>query len=44
MTAQLKTLKLVCKIKGVDYSKIDEKLEVVGLLDQKRSVSLKPIL
>ncbi|MFC4720896.1 ABC transporter ATP-binding protein [Geojedonia litorea] len=28
-------LKLVCKIKGVDYSKIDEKLEIVGLLDRK---------
>ena len=28
-------LKLVCRIKGVDYSKIDEKLEVVGLLDRK---------
>ncbi|WP_223033148.1 ABC transporter ATP-binding protein [Hanstruepera marina] len=30
-------LKLVCRIKGVDYSKIDEKLEVVGLLDRKDS-------
>lgn len=30
-------LKLVCKIKGVDYSKIDEKLEVVGLLERKNS-------
>ncbi|WP_406684489.1 ATP-binding cassette domain-containing protein [Seonamhaeicola sp. MEBiC1930] len=30
-------LKLVCKIKGVDYSKIDEKLEVVGLLNRKDS-------
>ena len=30
-------LKLVCKIKGVDYSKIDEKLEVVGLLERKDS-------
>ncbi|WP_242204330.1 ABC transporter ATP-binding protein [Aestuariivivens insulae] len=30
-------LKLVCKIKGVDYSKIEEKLEVVGLLDRKDS-------
>ena len=28
-------LKLVCKIKGVSYDKIDEKLEVVGLLDRK---------
>lgn len=34
MTAS-QNLKLVCKIKGVDYSKIDEKLEVVGLLDRK---------
>ena len=30
-------LKLVCKIKGVDTSKIDEKLEVVGLLERKNS-------
>jgi ABC-2 type transport system ATP-binding protein len=30
-------LKLVCKIKEVDYSKIDEKLEIVGLLDRKDS-------
>ncbi|NNL83043.1 MAG: ATP-binding cassette domain-containing protein, partial [Winogradskyella sp.] len=30
-------LKLVCKIKGVDYSKIDEKLEIVGLEDRKNS-------
>ncbi|MCX7549967.1 ABC transporter ATP-binding protein [Xanthomarina sp. F2636L] len=28
-------LKLVCKIKGVNYSKIDEKLEIVNLLDRK---------
>ncbi|WP_439151960.1 ABC transporter ATP-binding protein [Winogradskyella sp.] len=28
-------LKLVCRIKGVDHSKIAEKLEVVGLLDRK---------
>jgi ABC-2 type transport system ATP-binding protein len=34
MTAQ-QNLKLVCKIKGVDYAKIDEKLEIVGLLDRK---------
>ncbi|WP_400080460.1 ABC transporter ATP-binding protein [Winogradskyella sp. R77965] len=34
MTAE-QNLKLVCKIKGVDYSKIEEKLEVVGLLDRK---------
>ncbi|NNE32466.1 MAG: ATP-binding cassette domain-containing protein [Winogradskyella sp.] len=34
MTAA-QNLKLVCKIKGVDYRKIEEKLEVVGLLDRK---------
>jgi len=34
MTAH-QNLKLVCKIKGVDLNKIDEKLEVVGLLDRK---------
>ena len=34
MTAA-QNLKLVCKIKGVDYSKIDEKLEIVNLLDRK---------
>jgi ABC-2 type transport system ATP-binding protein len=28
-------LKLVCRIKGVDHSKIAEKLEIVGLLDRK---------
>ncbi|WP_298536552.1 ABC transporter ATP-binding protein [uncultured Algibacter sp.] len=36
MTAA-QNLKLVCKIKGVDYSKIDEKLEIVGLLNRKNS-------
>jgi ABC-2 type transport system ATP-binding protein len=36
MTA-VQNLKLVCKIKGVDFSKIDEKLEVVGLLERKDS-------
>ena len=36
MTAT-QNLKLVCKIKGVDYSKINEKLEIVGLLDRKDS-------
>lgn len=36
MTAN-QNLKLVCKIKGVDHSKIDEKLEIVGLLDRKNS-------
>ncbi|WP_228850995.1 ABC transporter ATP-binding protein [Aegicerativicinus sediminis] len=30
-------LKLVCRIKEVDFSKIDEKLELVGLLDRKQS-------
>lgn len=32
-----KNLKLVCKIKDIDYSKIEEKLEVVGLLERKDS-------
>ncbi|WP_298550718.1 ATP-binding cassette domain-containing protein [uncultured Algibacter sp.] len=36
MTA-VQNLKLVCKIKGVDKSKIDEKLEIVGLLERKDS-------
>lgn len=36
MTAY-QNLKLVCKIKGVDFSKIDEKLELVKLLDRKDS-------
>ncbi|MBP0903906.1 ABC transporter ATP-binding protein [Mariniflexile gromovii] len=36
MTAT-QNLKLVCKIKGVDYGKIDEKLEIVGLLERKNS-------
>jgi ABC-2 type transport system ATP-binding protein len=36
MTA-IQNLKLVCKIKGVDTSKIQEKLELVGLLDRKDS-------
>jgi len=30
-------LELVCKIKGIDYSKITEKLEIVGLTDRKDS-------
>lgn len=34
MTAE-QNLKLVCKIKGVDHSKVSEKLEIVGLLDRK---------
>jgi len=36
MTAY-QNLKLVCKIKGVPFNKIDEKLEVVGLIDRKDS-------
>jgi ABC-2 type transport system ATP-binding protein len=36
MTA-IQNLKLVCKIKGVPEDKIDDKLEVVGLLDRKNS-------
>ncbi|WP_067146033.1 ABC transporter ATP-binding protein [Pseudotamlana agarivorans] len=36
MTA-VQNLKLVCKIKGVDISKIEEKLEIVGLLERKHS-------
>ncbi|MBU2940670.1 ATP-binding cassette domain-containing protein [Lacinutrix sp. C3R15] len=34
MTAE-QNLKLVCKIKGVAYSKIEEKLKIVGLEDRK---------
>lgn len=34
MTAE-QNLKLVCKIKEVSFAKIDEKLEIVGLLDRK---------
>ncbi len=36
MTAQ-ENLELVCKIKGTNYSKVQEKLEIVGLLDRKDS-------
>ena len=36
MTA-IQNLKLVCKIKGVGDDKIEEKLELVGLLDRKNS-------
>lgn len=36
MTAS-QNLKLVCKIKGVNHGKIEEKLELVGLLDRKDS-------
>ena len=32
-----KNLRLVCKIKGISEDKIDEKLELVGLLDRKNS-------
>ena len=30
-------LELVCKIKNIDYSKVTEKLEIVGLIDRKDS-------
>ncbi|WP_163408332.1 ABC transporter ATP-binding protein [Flavobacterium ajazii] len=36
MTAE-ENLKLVCKIKSIDYSKIDEKLVLVGLVERKNS-------
>jgi ABC-2 type transport system ATP-binding protein len=36
MTAE-QNLKLVCKIKNIDYSKIDEKLTLVGLMERKTS-------
>ncbi|MGC6431488.1 MAG: ABC transporter ATP-binding protein [Jejuia sp.] len=36
MTAA-ENLKLVCRIKGVDITKVDEKLAVVGLLERKNS-------
>lgn len=36
MTAK-ENLELVCKIKNIDYFKIAEKLEIVGLLDRKDS-------
>src|SRR5690606_5162814 len=36
MTA-VQNLQLVCKIKGIDYGKIQEKLELVGLLERKDS-------
>ncbi len=36
MTAE-QNLKLVCKIKNIDYSKVDEKLELVGLTERKNS-------
>ena len=36
MTA-VENLKLVCKIKSIDYSKITEKLELVGLMERKDS-------
>ena len=36
MTAQ-ENLELVCKIKGINYSKIQEKLELVGLMERKDS-------
>jgi ABC-2 type transport system ATP-binding protein len=36
MTAK-ENLELVCKIKSIDYSKVQEKLEVVGLIERKDS-------
>ena len=36
MTAK-ENLELVCKIKGINYSKIEEKLDIVGLSDRKNS-------
>jgi ABC-2 type transport system ATP-binding protein len=36
MTA-IENLELVCKIKGIPYTKVHEKLELVGLLDRKNS-------
>lgn len=36
MTAQ-ENLELVCKIKNINYSKVNEKLEIVGLIDRKDS-------
>ena len=36
MTAE-QNLKLVCNIKGVPFNKIEEKLEIVGLLERKTS-------
>lgn len=36
MTAE-ENLKLVCKIKSIDYSKINEKLTLVGLTERKDS-------
>ncbi|WP_395042813.1 ABC transporter ATP-binding protein [Flavobacterium sp.] len=36
MTAK-ENLELVCKIKGINYSKVQEKLEIVGLTDRKDS-------
>lgn len=36
MTAE-ENLRLVCKIKGIPYSKVDEKLTLVGLIERKDS-------
>ena len=36
MTAK-ENLELVCKIKGINYAKVHEKLELVGLLDRQNS-------
>jgi len=36
MTAE-ENLRLVCKIKGINYSKIEEKLQIVGLMERRDS-------
>nr|WP_314896013.1 ATP-binding cassette domain-containing protein [uncultured Flavobacterium sp.] len=36
MTAK-ENLELVCKIKGINYTKVNEKLELVGLIDRQNS-------
>lgn len=36
--AAKENLELVCKIKNIDYKKVDEKLEIVGLLGRKDSL------
>ena len=36
MTAK-ENLELVCKIKGINYAKVNEKLELVGLIDRQNS-------
>jgi ABC-2 type transport system ATP-binding protein len=36
MTAK-ENLELVCQIKGINYAKVSEKLELVGLTDRQNS-------